>query len=209
MVLNNSPVLRGRGQAAHLLAERLMVYKDTDALILAIPPGGIVVGYHIAKMLNLSLDVIPGSTIKHPSNPDEIIGSICMNEVFMNEAYRDLPQDYVHHQVLLHQHGLKTKYRFYRENKAPEKIENRTVILVTDRLLSTTTIIATIDSVAKQKPEKFIVAVPVISPPVQAQVSLKVDDVIFLLNENKENECENFHEIKEEEAKAIFQSYQK
>ena len=201
MTVSNSPVLQDRIQAANLLAERLMVYKNTNALILAIPTGGIAVGYFIAKMLNLTLDVIPGSNIKHPSNPSEIIGSICMNEVCLNEAYRDVPQDYVYHQVLLHQHGLKAKYKFYREDKAPEEIEGRAVILVTDRLVSTDTIMAAIKSIVKQNPEKIVVAVPVISLLAQQQISHEVDDIIYLLNENGENVYENFDEVTEEDAK--------
>lgn len=210
MELSQSIVLQDRSRAANLLTDRLMFYKNTNALVLAVPPGGIVVGCQVAKVLNLSLDIIPCSCIKHPSIPTETIGSVCMDEVLMNDDYRDLPQDYIYHQVLLQQHGLKSKYKFYRQDKAPEKIKGRIVILVTDLLLSADAIMATIKSVSRQGAEKIVVAVPVISFIAAQQLSSAVDDVIFLLNEineSGENVYENFEEVKEEEAKNLLLNY--
>ncbi len=207
MELSQSIVLQDRSRAANLLAERLMVYKNTNALVLAVPSGGIVVGCQVAKVLNLSLDIIPCGCIKHPSIPNETIGSVCMDEVFMNDEYRDLPQDYIYHQVLLQQYGLKSKYKFYRQDKAPEEIKDRIVILVTDRLLSADAIMATLKSISKHGPEKIVVAVPVISLIARQQVSPMVDDVIFLLNESGENVYKNFEEINEEDAKNLLLNY--
>ena len=63
-------MFKDRYQAATLLSKELEKYKNTDGIILAIPRGGVPVGYVVAKELNLPLDLILSKKIGHPLNPE-------------------------------------------------------------------------------------------------------------------------------------------
>jgi predicted phosphoribosyltransferase len=200
-------MLHDRVQAASLLAERLTAYKNTDAVVLAIPSGGFVVAYHLAKSLNLHLDVIPCGKIKHPSGQADI-GSVSLDEVIITDSSRDLPQDYIHHQVVLLQHALQAKDKFYRGDRPPENLMGKTVILVDDLLLSSHTILACLKTIDKQQPDKIIVAVPVIAQVVHREIAPAVDDLVFLMMEN-ESVYENFDAVEEEEVKSLLRIFNK
>ena len=60
---------QNRDEAGRLLAEKLKEYKGTNSIVLAIPRGGVPIGYLIAKELQLPLDIVISKKICHPSTP--------------------------------------------------------------------------------------------------------------------------------------------
>ncbi|MBP6147249.1 MAG: phosphoribosyltransferase, partial [Flavobacterium sp.] len=61
-------VLKDRVQAGLLLSEKLEKYKNSNSIILAVPRGGVPVGYVIAEKLHLPLDIVLAKKIGHPTN---------------------------------------------------------------------------------------------------------------------------------------------
>ena len=59
-------IFKNREEAAHLLARELTAFANTDAVVLALPRGGVPLGYIIAKDLHLPLDVILIKKIGYP-----------------------------------------------------------------------------------------------------------------------------------------------
>src|SRR3989344_9594262 len=65
-----------RTQAGKQLAEQLESYRGKDAVILALPRGGVVTGYEIARALSLPLDIIAVRKLGHPLSPEYALGAV-------------------------------------------------------------------------------------------------------------------------------------
>lgn len=89
-----SELFANRTEAGRLLSEKLLHYKDTNAVVLAIPRGGVPVGYEIAKRLQLPLGILLSKKIGHPSNKEYAVGSVSLDSVIINERIQ-LPDDYI------------------------------------------------------------------------------------------------------------------
>ncbi len=65
-----------RVDAGKRLATALTAYRSKDAIVLAIPRGGVVVGFEISKVLGVPLDIIVPRKIGAPDNPELAIGAV-------------------------------------------------------------------------------------------------------------------------------------
>ena len=208
-MISNASILHDRVHAAHLLGERLLAYRNTEAVVLGIPRGGVPVGYHLAEMLKLPFDIILCKKIKHPACASKSIGSVSIDEVSVSEECRDVPQDYVSHQISLIRHGLQAKQKFYKGNTLPVDIRNKTVILADDLLANPDTMLAAIKSIRKRMPAAVIVAVPVSTPEASLTIAHEADDFIFLLVESQGNPVGHGYEscpiVSEEEVRNLIQ----
>ena len=103
-------LFQDRHDAGKQLAERLHQYRGTDAIVLGLPRGGVVVAYEVARALDLPLDVVIVRKIGAPGNPEYAIGALAENgELTLNEeeieAY-GIPRPYVEREVAAR--GLRT-----------------------------------------------------------------------------------------------------
>jgi predicted phosphoribosyltransferase len=93
------PVFSNRINAGQRLADALKTHTFADGLVLAIPRGGVVVGFEVAEALGLTLDVIIPRKIGAPGNPELAIGAMTedgtaiLDENLM--SYLNVPDDYV------------------------------------------------------------------------------------------------------------------
>ena len=70
-------MFRNREEAGRMLADELSQYRnDPTALILALPRGGVAVGYQLSLALHVPLDVFITRKIGAPSNPEYAIGAV-------------------------------------------------------------------------------------------------------------------------------------
>ena len=69
-------MFQDRSEAGKLLAAKLMQYKDTPGVILAVPRGGVPVAYEIARELNLPMEVVLVKKLGHPFNKEYAIGAV-------------------------------------------------------------------------------------------------------------------------------------
>jgi len=154
-----STTYHDRQEAGLLLAERLYDLRARpDALILAVPRSGVLVAASIAWKLRLPLALFPCRKLVHPANPHQTIGSVCHDEVVLHPE-REIPTDMVSHQV----HRLRRELRSEQETFGiPDQVlENKTVILVDDRLKQADTLSACIRSLKKKSLARIVVAVPI------------------------------------------------
>ncbi len=115
-----------REHASHLLVEKLTHFKDSDAVVVAIPRG---IALHLAQALHLPLDIIPSRRIKYPANSFETIGSVSLDGLDLVENDHDIPQDYIYHQAIMIKHSLRCKYKFYRGSNEPICLKDRMLVL--------------------------------------------------------------------------------
>ena len=209
MVLHNTAIFQNRKHAAYLLGERLREYDNTDALVIAVPGGGIHIGSYLAQLLHLPLEVIPCKKIKHPADSSKSIGAVSTDAVVVSEDENSIPQDYIYHQIQLLRHVIQGQNKKYYSDCLQASLKNRTIILVDDMLKTGDTMLATLRSIRKQNPKKIIVAVPNVTPEATRAIADEIDEILYLTIEPNSQGVENLYsdlpDIPEEEVLAILQ----
>jgi predicted phosphoribosyltransferase len=180
MVISQEAVFQNRRHAAFLLGERLMEYRNTDALVVAVPGGGIHMGAYLSELLNLPLDVMPCRKIKHPADPQKTIGAVSIDSVVLPEQDRNLPQDYIYHQIQLLQHVIDMQARHYAAARPPLSFEGRTILVVDDIMLTGDSVLAVVKALRLRNPEKIVVAVPNVTPSATQLISGSIDGIVYL-----------------------------
>jgi predicted phosphoribosyltransferase len=160
-------VFANRAEAGRKLAQRLKSYRDEAPVILALPRGGVIVGAEIAQALRAPLDVLMVRKIGVPGHEELAMGAVvdgAAPTVFRNESLiaslgiSDRAFDTVCQRQLAEIERRKT---LYRAGAAPADIAGRTVILVDDGLATGATARVALEALAKQRPARVVLAVPI------------------------------------------------
>ena len=154
-------IFENRKEAGILLAEKLEKYHSSDAIVLAIPRGGIPIGYELAKYLSLPLDVILSKKIGHPQNPEFAIGAVSATEAVADD-YLDITEDYIKHQTHKIRNELKEKEEFYKGVRAKVELKDKTVIITDDGIATGNTMLVITQLLRKSGAKKIVLAVPVL-----------------------------------------------
>ena len=173
-------IFKDRNDAAKRLADKLNKYKNEDGVILAIPRGGVPIGYYIAKDLDLPLEIVLSKKIGHPNNAEFAIGSVSLQGVVIDERATGIPKDYIESESERILKVLEEKFKLFMGDRKSTDLKNRTVIIVDDGVATGNTIMATINAVKKNYPKKIIVAVPVSPIESARKLSVMVDEFICL-----------------------------
>ncbi len=176
---------QNRTEAADLLSERLLVYQSKNPLVLALPRGGVPIGYRIAEKLNARLEVIVSRKIGAPTHEEFGIGAVSEN----NSIVLDQPtiellsiNNFQLKKIIDREKDeLKRKVDLYRQGKPLPHLKNFTVILVDDGLATGVTAKAAIDSVKKLQPKSLIFAAPTCAYDTSQELAVSVDSLICLM----------------------------
>lgn len=203
-------VFRDRREAGALLAERLSPYAGRDVLVLAIPRGGVVVGYEVAKTLGLPLDVLVIKKIGYPGNEEFALGAAGLDDYFLNEdVVRTVTPDYVQEQIKTKQQEVKRRYELLRGERTMYKVTGKTVIVIDDGIATGATMILAVQILRKQKPKKVVVAVPVAPPEAVERLSEVADEVVCLSRPELFGAIGNFYydftQVEDEEVKRLLE----
>lgn len=157
---------KDRHEAGVRLAEQLKKYKgNKDVIVLAIPRGGVEIGYEIAKFLDARLDIIVTKKIGLPSDEEFAIGSVAPDKkVMLNEKtirIYNVSKEYIDSQKKEIGREIERRYKSYRGKYELPALKGRIVILTDDGIATGFTTRAAIDYIKSQKPKKVILAVPV------------------------------------------------
>ena len=171
-----------REEAGRQLAAKLSNYRGTDAVILALPRGGVVVGEKIAQKLSIPLDIIAVRKIGHPSAPEFALGAVDEHGTrLMNEAEAgSINPAWLAEETVRQIEEAKRRNRVYRGGKKHAHIEGKTAIIVDDGIATGLTMRLAIKALKKQKPERIIVAVPVSSAEAAAEILEEADELVVL-----------------------------
>jgi len=168
-----------RTHAAFLLTHDLKKYQRADAIILAIPRGGVPIGYTIAHQLSLPLEVVLSKKIGHPDNPEYAIGSVSSTEMMLTDT-EGISDAYIKSEIKRLRKLIEQKYSLFMDGRTPSDLKGKVVILVDDGLATGNTMLACIEQVRKSDPGKIVVAVPVSSNSAYRKVKEQVDELICL-----------------------------
>ena len=174
-----------RYDAGKQLAQKLISYKSSDTVVYALPRGGVLVGYEIAKSLKAPLDVVINRKIGHPLNKECAICAITEEgEMVYDElGLCGIDDDWINIEATAQQKEARRRRFVYKDNQPSISAEGKTAILVDDGIATGLTMKAAIKTIEKQKPTKIIVAVPVAPHEVINKLNKIVDETVVLLEE--------------------------
>ena len=177
---------RDRAEAGRLLASKLTEYANRpDVLLLALPRGGVPVGYEVAKVLNVPLDVFLVRKLGVPGHEELAMGAIASGGVIvLNDdvvhALR-IPQSLIDRVAQREQQELERREKAYRGDRPQPDVQGKTVILVDDGLATGSTMRAAIRALRQRGPAKIVVAVPAASPDTCAEFRGEVEEIVCAL----------------------------
>ena len=174
---------RNRRHAGRVLAGKLPPYASRrDLLVLALPRGGVPVGYEAAQALGAPLDVFVVRKLGVPDQPELAMGAIASGGtcVLHDEviALLGVAKEDVELAVLREGRELLRRERIYRRGNPALEVAGRTVILVDDGLATGATLRAAIRALRQRDPAGIVAAVPVASPDTCAAIAEQADEAV-------------------------------
>ncbi|MDD5773502.1 MAG: phosphoribosyltransferase [bacterium] len=171
-----------RKDAGKKLAKALEKYKNKNVVVLAIPRGGVEVGYEVAKYLNAELSVIVSRKLPSLENPESGFGAIAEDgSLFMFDFAKRIYSTEVINRIIEEQKSeIKRRIQLFRKGKALPEIKGKTVILVDDGIAMGSTIYASILLCRNKKAGEIIVAAPVSGMDTKEIIKEAADEVIIL-----------------------------
>lgn len=159
-------IFKNRHDAGEKLIPLLQHYKDdSEAVVIGLPRGGVVLAGVVAQELNLSLDIVFPRKIGAPMQPELAIGAITETGEgnFDAELIRHLQisEAYIQKAIEHEKEVAQKRLLLYRKNKPKIDLTDKTVIIIDDGLATGATMKAAIESVKKEGAGKIVVAVPV------------------------------------------------
>jgi predicted phosphoribosyltransferase len=172
-------LFQNREDAGQKLAEKLEKYRNSNAVVLGIPRGGIALGYEVAKELHLPLDIVLSKKIGHPLSPEFAIGSVSLDTVVLDE-HPGISEDYIDNEIHRIRLALKEKQKLYEGTHTPIEIRDKPVIIVDDGIATGNTLLATVQLLRKSGASFIVAATPVIPSSRVSAIEKKLDELIYL-----------------------------
>lgn len=175
-----------RHSAGRQLAEALAHYRDSDPVVLALPRGGVPVGFEIAKALGAPLDVLIVRKIGAPGHSELGIGAVVdgsephlvLNEDIIRQVR---PSDaYIEEEKQRQLTEIERRRQSYVGNRPATPIKGRTAIVVDDGIATGGTFRAALRGIASSKPAKLVLAVPVAPVDSLAELAGDCDETVCL-----------------------------
>lgn len=178
-------LFKNRAEAGQKLAHALEQYMDQSPVVLALPRGGVPVGYEIARHLKAPLDVLLVRKIGAPMAEELAAGAVvdgAERQLVLNEEvirHYDIPPAYIEHRAAQQLEEIERRRKLY-TNRPPVSVEGRTAIIVDDGIATGATVRAALAGLKMRNPERLILAVPLAPREVLEKLSDEADEVLCL-----------------------------
>ena len=173
-----------RVEAGKRLTSAMRDFAGKNGIVLAIPRGGVVVGYEIAKALNLPLDVIIPRKIGAPANPELAIGAMTEDGTIILDdnliTYIGVQRDYIKAESERQKHEIERRLKLYRQNEPYPSLKGLDVVIVDDGIATGSTMKAALASVKNRGASTVTVAVPVGPPSTIKELKKQAARVVCL-----------------------------
>ena len=175
-----------RSEAGRVLARRLLRFKDERPVVLALPRGGVPVGFEVARALDAPLDLVLVRKIGAPFQPELAIGAVVdgsRSETVLNdEMLREfqIPKSYVAEQSARELQEIERRRELYLAGRARAPVEARTAIVVDDGIATGATMEAALHATRRADPKRLVLATPVAPPDTIERLRAQADEVVCL-----------------------------
>ena len=178
-------MFKNREEAGELLAQELAAFRnDPDAILLALPRGGVTVAYQLSLALHLPLDVLITRKIGAPGNPEYALGAVSeTGAVYWNQealSGLSLSERERAAAVQAQQKEVARRVALYRQERPFPNLKDRTVILVDDGLATGATFFASVTTARQAHPRRIIGAIPVGPRSTVQEARSLVDQLVVL-----------------------------
>ena len=172
-----------RRSAGEILAGHLQHYASSpEAIVLALPRGGIPVASEVARVLKLPLDVFVVRKLGMPGHEELALGAIASGgvRVLNDEIIASLKPPWTAIEAVTRQELIELQRReeFYRAQRPHLELRGRTVIIVDDGLATGATMRAAVAAIRQLHAARIVVAVPVAAPDICALFESEVDEIV-------------------------------
>lgn len=174
-----------RVQAGQLLGHALHKYAQRpDVLVLALPRGGVPVGFEIAKAIGAPLDVMMVRKLGAPGREELAMGAIASGGIrILNPdvvASLGIPEKIIQNVAAKEQQELERRSHVYRGGRVFPEVKEQCLIVVDDGLATGATMRAAVVALRAKAPARIVVAVPVAPPSSVEQIRQEADEVVCL-----------------------------
>lgn len=178
-------IFKDRFHAGDLLAEKLRKYAgEGNVIVLAIPAGGVPVGYMVAKELRVPVEVAVVRKVQIPWNTEAGFGALTWDgEKVVNDYLvrrLGLTEKMIEESISKTKRIIRERLREFRADRPMPDLRGKSVILADDGLASGFTMLAAVKSVKKDKARRIVVAVPTASLGAIELLSTEVDEIVCL-----------------------------
>ena len=181
-----APLFEDRRDAGRRLATALVRYGDSRPVVLALPRGGVPVGFEVAKALHARFDVLLVRKIGAPGHEELGLGAVVDGQdpqlVLNQEVIRTVrpPPGYIEAEKQRQLAEIERRRRQYVGNRQPTPVDGRTVIIVDDGIATGGTVKAALRGVSQHHPARLVLAVPVAPADSLDELAAECDDIICL-----------------------------
>ncbi len=176
-------VFRDRKQAGELLARKLTKYANReDVVVLAIPRGGVPVGFEVARALHAPLDVFIVRKLGVPWQEELAFGAVATGGIRVLdeqivESLHVTPEQ-IEKVTERENQELQRREQVYRGKRAALAVKGKLVLLVDDGIATGSSMLAGITALRQLEPAQIVVATPVAPPTTCARLRKKADDLV-------------------------------
>jgi predicted phosphoribosyltransferase len=169
---------RDRVDAGRRLAALLSRYKNQNAVVYALPRGGVPVGKEIAGELHCPLDLIIIRKIGHPANPEYALGAVAEDGLLVvnEEDLARVDPKWFEAEKEKQMHEAKRRRALYLKGKEPINATGKIAILADDGIATGSTMLVAVKKIKQEKPEKIVVAVAVSPKETARRFAEEVDE---------------------------------
>ena len=205
-----------RREAGKELATRLLTYRGRpDVVVLALPRGGVPVGFEVAEALDAPLDIFLVRKLGMPGHPEFAIGAIASGgvRVLSEDVIRwyGIPERQIESIAREELAELRRREQEYRQGRALTDLQRRTVILVDDGLATGSSMRAAVQAVRAHTPARVVVAVPVGAPSTCQEFADITDETICARTPEPFSAVglwyRDFSQTTDEEVRALLQEH--
>ncbi len=177
---------RDRKEAGKLLAAQLAAYANQqDVIVLALPRGGVPVGFEIAQALHVPLDVIVVRKLGVPGQEELAMGAIATGGIcILNKdvvQFLNIPDEVIDEITAQELQELERREHLYRGERPAYDVGGRTVILVDDGIATGATMHAAVAAIKQRQPTRIIIAVPTAAPSTCDEFAAEVDELVCVI----------------------------
>ena len=172
-----------RAAAGRELAKRLRSYAGrADAIVLALPRGGVPVGFEVARELGLPLDIVLVRKLGVPGREELAMGAVASSGLYFIDQWLvrrlEIAPEEIDAVVERESQEVARQETVYRGNRPRPEVRDKTVICVDDGLATGASMRVAVVALREGRPAKIVVAVPVAAPQVAADLKEVADEVV-------------------------------